>query len=101
MALATTSRGVLVTRPHHKQLLLSHSEPSRRRCVPQAVKGALEYLNTNFPNMTTKELAEMGIVDSLLTYHVTAGNAALTSDRLRNGMKLTMMDGNPITIIKK
>ena len=65
------------------------------------MKGALEYLDTNFPNMTAKELAEMGIVDSLLKYHVTAGNAALTSDRLRNGMKLTMLDGSPITILKK
>jgi uncharacterized surface protein with fasciclin (FAS1) repeats len=67
----------------------------------EAVKGALEYLTTNFPNMTVKELGEMGIIDSLLQYHVTAGNAALTSDRLKNGMKLTMLDGSPITLIKK
>lgn len=67
----------------------------------QAVKGALEYVNTNFPNMTTAELADMGIIDSLLQYHVTAGNAALTSDRLRNGMKLTMLNKEPTTIIKR
>jgi hypothetical protein len=80
---------------------ISNKASCNNLCVLQAVKGALEYLTTNFPNMTVKELGEMGIIDSLLQYHVTAGNAALTSDRLKNGMKLTMLDGSPITLIKK
>lgn len=67
----------------------------------QAVTGALEYVQTNFPNMTSAELAEMGILDGLLEYHVTAGNAALTSDRLKNGTKLTMLNKEPVTIIKR
>jgi uncharacterized surface protein with fasciclin (FAS1) repeats len=66
-----------------------------------AVEGALEYVTANFPNMTTAQLAEMGIIDGLLQYHVTAGNASLTADRLRNNMKLTMLNQEPTTIIKR
>jgi len=65
-----------------------------------AVKAALAYVNSAFPNVTTKELGEMGIIDSLLQYHVTAGKAALTSDRLKANQKLTMLNNETTTIVK-
>lgn len=68
--------------------------------VLQAVKAALAYVNSAFPNVTTAELSEMGIIDGLLQYHVTAGNAALTSDRLKPNMALTMLNKEKTTIVK-
>jgi hypothetical protein len=47
------------------------------------------------------QLVELGVVDNLLKYHVTAGKAALTSDRLKDGMKLTMLNDEKTTILKK
>jgi hypothetical protein len=47
------------------------------------------------------QLVELGVVDNLLKYHVTAGKAALTSDRLKDGMKLTMLNEEKTTILKK
>jgi uncharacterized surface protein with fasciclin (FAS1) repeats len=66
-----------------------------------AVTAALEYVKSNFPDMTTEQLVELGVVDNLLKYHVTAGKAALTSDRLKDGMKLTMLNDEKTTILKK
>lgn len=46
------------------------------------------------------QLVELGVVDNLLKYHVTAGKAALTSDRLKDGQKLTMLNDEKTTILK-
>lgn len=48
--------------------------------------------------MTAKGLQEAGVLEGLLQYHVTAGNAALTADRLKDGMKLTMLNKEPTII---
>lgn len=70
------------------------------RVVLQAIKAALKYVSANFPNLTTSELADVGILDALLQYHV-SGKAAISSDKLKNGQKLTMLNGETTTIVVK
>lgn len=63
------------------------------------MRSALNYLNESVPGITTQALADAGVLDSLLQYHVTAGNAALTADRLRNNMMLTMLNKEKTAIL--
>lgn len=70
----------------------------RHGVVLQAIQAALQYVSANFPNLTTTELADVGIVDALLQYHVSP-KAAVTSDKLKNGQKLTMLNNETTTII--
>ena len=57
---------------------------------------AIEFV-TNATSADAATLAEMGVVEQLLRYHVTEG-AAVLLDRLKNEQKLTMLDGNKTTI---
>jgi hypothetical protein len=65
---------------------------------PQAVKAAIAALNETQPGIDAKTLAEAGVLDSLLQYHVTEG-AALTADRLKDNMTLTMLNKEKTTIV--
>lgn len=77
---------------------LSHAPALQCCCIhAQAVVAAVEYV-ANATGVDAATLAELGVVDQLLSYHVAPG-AALVMERLVNGQVLTMLDGNTTTIV--
>lgn len=52
----------------------------------------------NATGADAKTLQEQGVLEQLLTYHVTEG-AAVLEGKLKNNQTLTMLDGNKTTIL--